>query len=312
MKNSLKRILSLSMVLFLILSTAAVFSGCYMIESEKMSKVEGTYELTSYSGQENYMEQREMKLYVVIRADGTGYYAYKDKDKEPHIAELKCSFEADLEEGGKYSYIHLDFGNGETPTKLGIKAAGLFKISTKLNVTTLKWKDVSDLSQGTYSVNVTFTRVSKATDLSYVYEQFGKYDTIPYGIISCDGLYEISSLYNKTTGSYSTATNYVYSYLDLDIINRIAKVWVMTESYPVQREFSFDLEYELQDGVWVFFINEVPFHAEKTFGSGYVRLLTEIDPETDEIYSFCGDWIHEDILEQVNAKYQAYLENQGR
>ena len=172
MKNLTKRILSLTIVLILIFSVATVFTGCYVIKSEKMSKIEGTYELTSYSGQEDYLSERGMKLYIVIRSNGTGYYAYKDANTDPHISELTCSFETDPEKSGKYSYVHLDFGNGESPTKLGVQAAGFFEISTRLGATTLKWKNVSDLSQGTYSVSVGFTRVSKATDLSYVNEHF--------------------------------------------------------------------------------------------------------------------------------------------
>lgn len=181
MKISLRRLLSIALVLSLFILSLTVLSGCYVVKSDRMKKIEGTYMLSSYSGQEDYISSRKMTLFVVIRSDGTGYYAYRDKNTDPHIAELKCTFEADPESNGKYSYVSLNFGNGAAPTKFGVQAAGIFKISTNLNSTTLKWKNVNDLSQGTYSVSVSFTRVSAASDLSYVYEQFGEYDILPFG-----------------------------------------------------------------------------------------------------------------------------------
>lgn len=172
MKNSIRRLISLATVLALLILSAAVLSGCYVVKSGKMYKIEGTYQLTSYSGKSDYIAERGMTLYIVIRSDGTGYYAYRDNDTEAHIGELRCSFEADPENSSKYSYVTLNFENGASNVKLGIQAAGLFEISTRLGVTTLQWNNTSDLSQGTHSVYVGFTRVSTATDLSYIDKHF--------------------------------------------------------------------------------------------------------------------------------------------
>ncbi len=172
MKNSKRRLASLAAVLALLILSAAVLSSCYFIKSGKMYKIEGTYQLTSYYGKVDHIAEDGMVLYLVIRSDGTGYYAYKDNDTEAHIKELKCTFEANAEKSGYYDYVLVDFGDGEGQTRLGVQAAGLFEISTNLTYTFLQWNNTSDLSQGTHSVNITFTRVSKDTDLSYVNENF--------------------------------------------------------------------------------------------------------------------------------------------
>ena len=174
MKNSTRRLISLATVLALLILSAAVLSSCYVVKSGKMNKIEGTYQLTSYSGKGDYLTERGMVLYIVIRADGTANLVWKNQHTGPHYQDITCSFESDPEKSGYYSYVLIDFENGKSPTRFGVQAAGLFEIDTKLNSSTLAWNDTSDLSQGTHTVNLTFTRVSKSTDLSYINEHFNK------------------------------------------------------------------------------------------------------------------------------------------
>ena len=139
MKNSKRQLLSsFSLVLILILSLT-VLSGCYITNSAKMKYVEGTYELTTYSGDGNWLEEREMKLIMVIRSDGTGYYGYKDHDTEPFISELRCRFINDPEESGKYEYVEIDFdGRGEYH-KFAINGRP-WQTNTNLNSQKPQWK----------------------------------------------------------------------------------------------------------------------------------------------------------------------------
>ena len=182
MKKSIKRILSITMALVLILSTVAVLSGCYVTHSAKMKYVEGTYELTAYSGDGNWLEEREMKLIMVIRSDGTGYYGYKDKDTAPFVSELRCRFINDPEESGKYQYVEIDFkGNGEYE-KLAINA----RISNQnLNSQKPKWKPIEwgKTPEIDYQIYVGFTRIDKATDRSIIDEYFSGAPFLPFGNI---------------------------------------------------------------------------------------------------------------------------------
>lgn len=172
MKNSIRRLISLATVLALLILSTAVLSSCYVVKSGKMRKIEGTYQLTSYSGKSDMLAEREMTLYLVIRSDGTGYYAYKDNDTEPVIKGITCSFEQDPENSSKYSDVFVNFGDGDGPVKFGIQAAGWFEIDTRLGFSKLQWTNTSDLSLGTYTLHASFTRVSRATDLSYINEHF--------------------------------------------------------------------------------------------------------------------------------------------
>ena len=174
MKNSTRRLISLATVLALLILSAAVLSSCYVVKSGKMNKIEGTYQLTSYSGKGDYLTERGMVLYIVIRADGTANLVWKNQHTGPHYQDITCSFESDPEKSGYYSYVLIDFKNGKSPTRFGVQAAGLFEIDTKLNSSTLAWNDTSDLSQGTHTVNLTFTRVSKSTELDYADEHINK------------------------------------------------------------------------------------------------------------------------------------------
>lgn len=165
-----RRFAALTLVVILILSAVA-FGGCYRISSAELKYVVGTYKLITYSGQEDLIAAKGIELYVVIRSDGTGYYAYKDSETAAHIKPVSCRYLEDEEEPGKYSYVEIDFeGNGDYE-KLAIYSKMFEK---KLNATKAVWK--GNLFEGTarvdYTVSIVFERVSNATDLSYVNKHF--------------------------------------------------------------------------------------------------------------------------------------------
>lgn len=245
MKNSIRRLLSLAMVLILILSTTTVLSGCYVTNSGKMKKVEGTYELTTYRGDSDWLAERGMKLIMVIRADGTGYYGYKDNDTEPFIAELRCRFTADPDESGKYEYVEIDFkGDGEYE-KFAINA-GRWRKKTNLNSQKPKWK--GNLFEGTaeidYQIHVDFTRIDKATDRSVIDEHFAGAPVLPYGIRKHSGAYEFKSLeggvYPDVVG-YIPPSPLVYLYLDLDFSSGKGTAYYMLKSNEEAKVVAFDL-----------------------------------------------------------------------
>ena len=174
MNSSKRRVISLFAVLVILILSATILSSCYIVKSGKMNKIEGTYQLTAYSGKSDYLAGRELVMYLVIRADGTANLVWKNQHTGPHYQDITCSFESDPEKSGYYSYVLVDFKNGKSPTRFGVQAAGLFEIDTKLNSSTLAWNDTSDLSQGTHTVNLTFTRVSTSTELDYVDEHINE------------------------------------------------------------------------------------------------------------------------------------------
>ena len=186
MKSSKRRLISFAMVLVMIFTLSTVLSGCYITHSGKMNLVEGTYVLTSYSGDGNYMEERDITLYIVIRSDGTGYYAYKDKNTEPHIAELRCRFIQDTETPGKYQYGEIDFDGDGVYENFGINARW-----TEQHLGYSRMVFGGNILEGTYghqyTISASFDRVSKKTDLSYINEKFGSFDPAPFGSLRAEG-----------------------------------------------------------------------------------------------------------------------------
>ena len=172
MKTKKRYIVSALLALIMIFS-AFNLSGCYVINSGKMSKIEGTYELTGYTTDKNEMEERGIVLYVVIKSDGTGYYAYSDNDTELYYSSIRCKFTKDEENDDKYDYVEMDFEKNGAYKKFGVNAQ--FMSKTTLSSSVPQWG--GNLLEGTlaidYYISVTFTRVDKATDLSYVKSVLG-------------------------------------------------------------------------------------------------------------------------------------------
>ena len=312
MKNSKRRLLSsLALVLILILSTT-VLSGCYVVNSGKMSKVEGTYMLTHYSGDGDRLTERGITMYMVIRADGTGYYAYKDNNKAAHISELRCRFTQDEEEPGKYSYVEIDFyGRGEYE-KLAINAR-LFE-STNLNSQTAVWKPIvwGEMPEIDYYVNVDFTRVDKATDLSFIKEQFGDLTVLPQGAHKYHGTYSFNTLaggdYSDVEGNIPPSP-FVYFYVDIDIYASKGKAYYMLKSDEVEKEIELDLS-SLSfgaDGLSLK-LGDKEVSISTTDYSGLKMHVPYRDPEYIELRPI-GDLSHEDIVVYCQNDYSMYLAN---
>ena len=316
MKNSTKRILSFLLVLTLILSLSTLLSGCYAVKSGKMDKIEGTYKLTGYSGKTDYLTERGIELYVVIRSDGTGYYAYKSNDTEPYISEIRCSFTADPDESGKYEYVSINFGNGNDAIKLAIVAAGLFEISTNLNSQTPVWD--GNLFEGTahiaYYTDVDFTRVSKATDLSHVNSEFGNYNVVPYGAMGYDGTYELLNTTNSATTPIDAEipeNPFIYCYFDMYVVAQKGKIWYMLKSdeQAVEKEFDVSIVSTTSNG-FMLKLGNTEVVAERNYSSTYIYLpYGEFVIQMAFRGSFYTD---EEITQSVNEVYNNYLANKAQ
>lgn len=316
MKKATKRILSLTMVLLIILSVTAVFSGCYVIKSGKMSQIEGTYQLTSYSGDGDRLTERGITMYVVVRADGTGYYAYKDNNTDPYISEIRCRFTQDTEDAGKYSYVEIDFGNNGDYVKFAVFAQ-LFELATTLS--SQKHVFSGNIFEGNYgldyTISSTLTRVDKATDLSAVEKNFGKAVTLPFGSKKYDGTYRLERIIgcDKTPEGASVPENpFVYYYVTLDFVKGTAKLYSMKKSdeIEIQDELK-DLKITYENGNYVISVSEginlkinttnsdlnYSLDAEKEFDEGWFVMR----------FHHWGDMTEEQILDNIESDVNNYL-----
>lgn len=291
MKNN-KRIFSLVLLALLLTLSLLAFTGCYTVKSGKMRSVEGTYELTNYSAKVNEIEENGVKLYVVIRSDGTGYYAYTDNDTPLYFAELRCRFTADPEKSGYYSYVELNFtGKSDGWEKLAINARWNKK---NLNSNTPRYK--GNIFDGTYGidyyVDVDFTRISRSTNVLHLAENLGVYqpDIMPYGSISFGGVYSYDGVKTEIGEPfYSSYTDpFVYFYMNVDLYNSVAEAWYMLKSdmKPQTAEFAAKLAYE--NGIHEISLGNLkaPFDTNAPF-YGAMKIATVIDIDgvaTDAFY----------------------------
>ncbi len=240
MKSFIKKTISASLVLILIFAICTPLTACYHVNSGSLSDIEGTYRLTGYLGKEDLKEARGIELSIVIRSDGTGYYAYKSNDTDAYISPIKCEFEADEENPGKYSYVTLTFSKDSTKHRLAIDAK-----NKNLNSQTAVWK--GSLFDGNltidYYIDVDFTKISKDTDLTSLKKDFGDIPFYPFGSLDFGGIYKLGYLKSGGTGS----DNFVYYYVRFDPQKSLGEAWYMLkeDEEAVHRNFKLSV---VEDG----------------------------------------------------------------
>lgn len=312
MKNSIRRHLSIALVLILILS-ATVLSGCYVTNSGKMSDIEGTYQLTHYSGDSDWLAERAITMFMVIRSDGTGYYAYKKGEEEPFIAELRCKYIQDPDDSSKYEYVEIDFvGNGEY-NKFAINAR-----SSNLNSQRAVWG--GNLFEGNaaidYYIDVDFKRVDKATDLSYIAKNFGNYTPIPFGAKRLEGSYNVMEIINADLSadpSVPTESPFVYFYLTIDVVNGSGQVRYMLKSDEKAQEKFFTVTLT-SNGAGDYSIKFYTVNIERdTSLAPYAYYLLIPYQNSQGVYKiklgYVGEISKEDIDVYIDNEYSAYLAN---
>ena len=302
------------LLLFVLMFSLLQLSGCYTIKSGKMRRVEGTYELTGYSTDKDEIEANGIKLYIVIRLDGTGYYAYTDNDTPVYFAELNCRFTQDPEKSGYYSYVELNFtGKNDAWYKLGINAGWRIQ-----NLNSNQPKYAGNIFDGTYGlqyyINVDFNRVSKKTDVSYLTKIFGEHRVNPLGSTQLNGVYFYSgaSSENAEFPSAEFETPFVYAYLNVDIYREQGEIWYMLKSDEVEKNEKFDLHAAMEDGVYVLYLGSAraPFGLNAPYYSDMKIpvTLTVGEAEYEGAYEFhlAIELTVEDIPENIEAKKNTY------
>ena len=167
--------LLISMLLMVLLMVAS--AGCYVVQGQRMSKVKGTYELTSYyrtngktNETTNYLETQGYQVYLVVTGSSAGYLVYKDKDDGVSYYKTLSLTYAYKEESSnklenlieKVEYVSFQYAGEEQ--KFGVT-------SEHLNYS----RPAIKLSDKVYSdgYGIGWTRVDKATDLSFAEEKLG-------------------------------------------------------------------------------------------------------------------------------------------
>ena len=166
-----KKLRILGIVLLTLLLTVASF-GCYMISSQTMDKVKGTYELTRYTRTNggdgtvtNYIEDHGYKVYLVVTGTSEGYYVFSSTATPAYRREVILSYEYDQDNSSKIDRVAYKFGIYEEEESFGVTNGAL-----NFSRPPIKFSD-KIYSDG---INMTWKKVSGATDLSYVTAQLGE------------------------------------------------------------------------------------------------------------------------------------------
>jgi len=312
MKNSIRRLISLATVLALLILSVAVLSSCYVVKSGKMNRVEGVYKLTTYSGKTNYLEERGIEMYMIIRADGGGYYAYKDNDTAPYISELRVSYESDPEESGKYSYVNIKFTGSDDPAHFAVYAP-TFDFNTNLNSQKPVWKPIvwGETPEIDYYIDVDFTRVEKSTELDALKELFGDAPLLPYDAKRYDGTYKLERIVAPPESAETPENPYVYYYVTLDFVAKQAKIYNMKKDDEIASTATLnDLSVSYENGNYIVSMGGKSYLIN-TVSSQFSYSLDIEESFEGGSYTLCfhhwHDMTEEQILDSIENDVNNYL-----
>ncbi len=206
----MKKIIVLLLCAAVIVCLCASFAGCYISKPDTMEHLVGTYRLESYtrtpknSDSETETQSIDMikdkgiTAYLIVKSDGTGYYAYKDDSTPAYARSINIEYTYDGEKSDSVEKIRYDDGYDHTgdgyPGK-GYEVLGLnfTKREKKLSFT------MPAVFKRDYSQSVRYEKVSDTTDLSYVSEKMGgNLKATEFGL---NGLSTLSA-YDKTDCVY--------------------------------------------------------------------------------------------------------------
>ena len=211
-------------------------SGCYVSKPGKMSELVGTYELTSYTYRpkdlpdeeesENRISTRGITAYLVIKSDGTGYYAYRDNDTELWLKQVKIDYTYDDEEPDRIDRIRYNTGDAINSSDLPGTGAETLGLTFHRAKKSLNYSMPAILGRD-YSTSVSYTKVSKSIDLSYVRNKMGMSTsfTAPYQMNGLDGV-----MYSERYTYGGDDYEYIYYIVDIHPISMKADVYYALKS----------------------------------------------------------------------------------
>ena len=225
---------------------------------------------------------------------------------------MRVSFTANTEDSSKYDYVECTFHEGNT-VKLGVAGKNL-------NYSKIVWKPLQwgEPLQQDYTIRVSFNKVSKKTDLSYVSSKMGvKLTALAYGMANKAAVYKLENVVmdgwflTREEVKAAGAEQPVYAYLRLDTFNDKAKCYYMLPSNEEQKEIEFTYtfveqgigEYHLTDskgGVWILSNNQLSYMVPNAGEAGNQTMEWKFGWTASLDY---------DLTETIAANMDAYEED---
>ena len=178
MKLKMKTVLSA----IILVAMCFTLTSCYVSHPTAMKKLVGTYELTKFTRKakeapseeepKDLLKENGVKAYLVITADGYGYYAYKDNDTQLKVYKVTITYEYDSEDVSKVRLINYNDGVYTTGTKAPGTGSESLGVNFRLFKRELNYSFQAVLGNK-FAQSVIYKKVNKATDLSFVEKKLG-------------------------------------------------------------------------------------------------------------------------------------------
>lgn len=231
----MKKILLYVICVAIVVTTLFGLTACYTSKPDTMENVIGTYKLTYFTskpkdaGQDveatDMIKEKGVAAYLVIKNDGTGYYAFKNNEKS-WVRSIRLTYTFDEDDSSKVKELRYTDGMGAKDTErypgTGKEVLGLtFNKKEKK----LHYNQPAILSVKQSTV-VTYEKVSDSTDLNYVLSKMS--------IVASVAPFELSGLTTLRLSDYGDSCPYIYYILSFNAAGKVDEYYQLkTSDTPV-------------------------------------------------------------------------------
>lgn len=233
-----KLVIALCMAIVL---SAITLTACYPSNPTKMSKLVGTFQLTSFTRSytdekvddqqvtHDMLAERGIEVYLVVKSDGTGYYIYKDNDHAAGARIVKITYSYDEDDSALVSSIVYNVGIGEYGDGSPMIGREHLGVNFKRRRKQLSYTMPAVFGRK-YSQSVVYKQVSSDTTLAYAQKQLGvTLQVAPYEVAGLDGWHYYSYEVDENTP-------YIYYFMDVHMAAGTADIYYALKEDGVPRE----------------------------------------------------------------------------
>lgn len=306
----MKKLKTVCVTMALLLGMTAL-SGCFIINSQKMKDVKGTYQLTHYTYTPkyerkegytpktiDYIADRGYEVYLVVTGESKGYYVYKDNQTEAFSKEVSLSYQYSTENTSEIDYVKYMDSTSSEWSEFGVTKDALNYSKPAFDYTEL----FTQRPMRSEALDKGWKKVDDATDLSYVKEKMGAIKEYGYDDFKVMGLYELNS-YTYTQESAETLENpYQYFFVAVDTAKGVmrAKVYYALKIDGVARTESYTIT-QLQ-GWQKVQIGNMEWEQDATWSNQYYNTTAGENPIKQTIVNIDRDISETHIQEVITSR----------
>ena len=306
----MKKFKTVCVAMALLLGMTAL-SGCFVINSQKMKKVKGTYQLTRYTYTPkyerkegytpttiDYIADRGYEVYLVVTGESKGYYVHKDNQTAAYSKEVSLSYQYSTENTSEIDYVKYMDSTSSEWNEFGVTRNALNYSRPAFDYTELFTKR----PMRTEAIDKDWKKVDDATDLSYVKEKMGEIKEYGYEEFKLMGLYELNS-YAYTEESEEVLENpYQYCFVAMDTAKGVmtAKVYYALKSDMTARTENYTIT-QLQDWEKVQ-VGNMEWTRDETWGNYYYNIIAGENPIKQTIVNIDRDISEAHIAEVIASR----------